>query len=215
MQYVPMPLDSTTKISSISALRNAIVLYENDQRAQLWRRGEKKSSVVDGCDLFDMQEIMRDQIRSSVPCNTFAFTDDGDYLFGVSQRDSSLFMYEISDAQCLGKLYIENLSPLMKISNDRVILSRKNELVMLSITAGNQSSCDRWDITECHTNWRVRVASFRLSDLPPHNCALFEDNEWLDYHSGQCWVETTSACSDEQGENRNPPVMLLLTFNPS
>ena len=116
IQYVPMSRDTKVKISRISAIRNAIVLFENDQRAHLWRIGEEKSSVVEGCD----------QIRLSM-------SDDGNYLHGVSYPDSSLLMYQTSDGRCVEKLYIENLSPMIQISNDRVIISTNNELVMVSI----------------------------------------------------------------------------------
>ncbi|CAF2032494.1 unnamed protein product [Rotaria magnacalcarata] len=61
----------------------------------------------------------------------------------------------------------------MQATTDRLILSRNNQLLLISITKGDTSQ------------WK------RETSNPPQKCSLFEKDEWLACHEVEPWVNTS------------------------
>ncbi|CAF4266971.1 unnamed protein product, partial [Adineta steineri] len=96
-------------------------------------------------------DIERKQIIRTLdydPCKTNAncrthFTEDGKYLFEISQKESLLLMYRVDDNQLLEKLFINSLLPHIEVFKDRLILCSDNELILLCINERDSSSSIR------------------------------------------------------------------------
>ncbi|CAF1181265.1 unnamed protein product [Rotaria sordida] len=164
IKYLPTLINKSTQINKIYSLSTTIVFHDNRQRIYLWYidngnqiitfdhdRLEKEGNCLtlidpNGNKLFvvhDINKSLYGDIRLEISLDTFCLTEDGKYLFGISQKESLLFMYRIDDRKCLEKIFIDNLSPLLKVSNDCLILLRNNELLLISIIDQDASTLKR------------------------------------------------------------------------
>jgi WD40 repeat protein len=164
IKCIPTLLDNKIKIREICVLETFLVFYDNNQRAHLWNiENEHIILTLDHhlCQtnincltliehtgnkwfFYDTKkDRLRVEIRLETSCDVLCFTEDGKYLFGISQKESLLLMYRDDDGQLLEKLLIENLSSHIQVSKDRLILNSNNELLLLSITGRDSSSLKR------------------------------------------------------------------------
>ncbi|CAF1601312.1 unnamed protein product [Rotaria sordida] len=201
IKYLPTLINKSTQINKIYSLSTTIVFHDNRQRIYLWYidngnqiitfdhdRLEKEGNCLtlidpNGNKLFvvhDINKSLYGDIRLEISLDTFCLTEDGKYLFGICQKESLLFMYRIDDRKCLEKIFIDNLSPLLKVSNDCLILLRNNELLLISIIDQDASTLKR------------------NSDGPSKKCILFENEEWLDCHKDEPWIMTSFACTSKK-----------------
>ncbi|CAF3842914.1 unnamed protein product [Rotaria sordida] len=173
IKYLPTLINKSTQINKIYSLSTTIVFHDNRQRIYLWYidngnqiitfdhdRLEKEGNCLtlidpNGNKLFvvhDINKSLYGDIRLEISLDTFCLTEDGKYLFGISQKESLLFMYRIDDWKCLEKIFIDNLSPLLKVSNDCLILLRNNELLLISIIDQDASTLKRAALTKTAVN---------------------------------------------------------------
>ena len=110
IKYFPIVLDSSMKIKEIGISEAALIFYNDHHQAHMWNiDNEHISSPTFVYDT--SRNRRRHKIQVDLSCDAFCFTQDGEYLFGVVQKESLLFMYQVNTGQRLEKLVIENLSP--------------------------------------------------------------------------------------------------------
>ena len=168
IELSPVGLKSGIKIREICALETFMVLYDDNQH---------KWFFYD----VDTGKLNAPIGSKTYCCDAFCFTEDGQYLFGISQQESFLLMYRVNDGELVEKVFIENLLPHIQVCKDRLILSSNDELLLLCITSTDSPS-------------------FRSSIGPTQRCPLFENVDWLDCHKDQDWTATTSMCAFENGK---------------
>jgi hypothetical protein len=84
------------------------------------------------------------EIQLQISCDTFCLTDNEQYLFGICCKKSILFKYQVDNGKFLEKLFLGNLSPpFIQATTDRLILSRKTELILMSISEKDVSPLKR------------------------------------------------------------------------
>ena len=150
IKYVPTLLSKDVKIEKIDIQKNILIFYDCGERVHFWNIDDEKivtlnedfmvfRSIGHTLFIYDTREILRSEIQLAIACDTLRFSDDRKYLFGISCQESILLMYRINDGQLLEKLFIENLSPLMETSKDRLVLCCNNKLILISITEKDSS----------------------------------------------------------------------------
>ena len=164
MKFIPTLLENDVKIREICALETRLVFYDNDHRAYAWdienghiiltlehhlsKMAPNYFTLTEHTGnkwfFYDAKlDSLRAKIEMEPFCDVLCFTEDGKYLFGISQKQSLLLMYRVDDGQLLEKLFIENLSPHIQVSKDRLILSSNNGLLLLGLTETDLLSLKR------------------------------------------------------------------------
>jgi hypothetical protein len=154
IKFLPVLIDKNIKITEISVLDKVLIFYDDDQRTHLWNIENDEQNIItldyhfskintnclyslkhneNKCLIFNVNERSYSEIHLKIPCDVFCFTEDGKYLFGISEKESLLLMYQVDNDQILEKLFIENLSPHIQISKNRLIVNSNNEILLLSI----------------------------------------------------------------------------------
>jgi WD40 repeat protein len=163
IKFIPILLENNIKITEICALETCLVLYDNNQRAHLWDIENehiiltrdhhlRETNIIEHTSgnkwfFYDAKtDRLCAQIGLKTFCDVFCFTEDGKYLFGISQKESLLLMYRVDNGELLEKLFIENLLPHIQVFKDRLILSSSNELFLLCITETDSPSLKRYKI---------------------------------------------------------------------
>jgi WD40 repeat protein len=162
--YRPVKLDKTTKIMAMHTLSSAVVFHDSNQQVHLQMIDDEKPMVNLGrCDIletklnylalfdqtvntliiYDVMEKRRGERRPNISCDSLCFSNDGKYLFGIALKKSILLMYEVNTGKCVEKLFVENLSPLIQATKDRLVLSCNDKLFMMSIAGRNASPFKR------------------------------------------------------------------------
>ena len=152
------------QIKKIHALPTGLILYDNDCQVYLkFSDKEMKMIVLGRADLveiknnrlalldktkneiiiYDVDKLLRGKIRVKLSLDILCFTEDGQYLFGISHKQSLLLMYAAENGKCLEKIFIENLSVCIQATMDRLILSRNKELLLMSIVGKRTSTLKR------------------------------------------------------------------------
>ncbi|CAF1301333.1 unnamed protein product [Adineta steineri] len=139
MELISISLNNNIKIRKISALQSVLVFYDNNQQVYWWNI-ERKQII---------RTLHYDPCKTNATCRTHEehtdnndkyFTEDGKYLFEISQKESLLLMYSVDDSQLLEKLFIDSLLPHIEVLKDRLILCSNNELILLCINETDSSS---------------------------------------------------------------------------
>ncbi len=164
IKFIPILFDTNIQIREIFALETDLVLYDNKQRAHLWNIDNEQINLILDHHFYEIninclslvkktgnkwffynvnREKLLDRISLKLFCDIFCFTEDGKYLFGISQKESLLLMYRVDDGQLLEKLFIENILPHIQISKNYLILSSNNELLLLYIAEKDLSALKR------------------------------------------------------------------------
>jgi hypothetical protein len=159
IKFIPILLENNIKIREICALETCLVFYDYNQRAHLWNIENehifltcdhhlRETSIIEHIDnkwfFYDAKtHKLSAKIGLETFCDVFCFTEDGKYLFGISQKESLLLMYRVDNGELLEKLFIENLSPHIQVSKDRLIVSSNNELLLLCIIETDSPSLKR------------------------------------------------------------------------
>ena len=164
IRFSPVLLDTDIEIKEICALPRNLVFYDNSQRAHLWAVDSEQIIVTLDQAFFEMNNNYRTliertgnkwyfyctkkeetlpRINLDMSCDALCFTEDGTYLFGVSQKESSLFMYRVDNGQILEQLFIENLLPQIQVVKDYLILNSNHELLLMCIIDNEASSLKR------------------------------------------------------------------------
>ncbi len=113
IKFLPVLIDKNIKIREISVLDMVLIFYDNDQRTHLWNIDNEQNIVTldhhfsktngnclyffkdteNKCLIYDVKERLYNEIELKMPCNAFCLTEDGKYLFGISEKESLLLMY--------------------------------------------------------------------------------------------------------------------------
>ena len=165
--YCPMLFNGTTKIKEIFASSTALVFADTNRRVHVCHIDQEMAQITLDADflerknschiladpsgnkwcLYNMESNFHGEIQLETACDVCCFTEDYKYLFGISSKESLLFMYRVADGQCVEKLFIENLSPLIQVSKDYLVLKRNDELLIILITEKDISSLKRLEAT--------------------------------------------------------------------
>jgi len=164
IKHRQVQLDKNVKVEKIYALPTALVLHDNDRRVYLQHIDNTNKIVnLERADLlatkgsrlvlfdksesilliYDVNAMLRGQIQLRTSCDALCLTDDGNYLFVISHKESMLLMYRVNSGKRIEKLFIENLSLLIQATIDRLILTRNNELLLISIAEKGSSTLKR------------------------------------------------------------------------
>ena len=159
IRYHSVQINSKTTITieKIYALPSTLVFRDSSQQMHLkYLDGMQTTIALERADLFqtagnrlalfdrstnqlityDTEKKLRGEIQLEIPLDALCFTKDGEYLFGISQQESLLLMYQVDSGKLLEKLFIENLSRvLIRATNNRLILSRIDEVILLAINS--------------------------------------------------------------------------------
>ncbi|CAF4105784.1 unnamed protein product, partial [Adineta steineri] len=166
MELIFISLDNNIKIRKISGLQSVLVFYDNNQQVYWWDI-ERKQII---------RTLDYDPCKTNANCRTH-FTEDGKYLFEISQKESLLLMYSVNDNQLLEKIFIDSLLPHIEVFKDRIILCSDNELILLCINERDSSS-----------SWIHDTIDSK------RRCALLEQANWIDCHKDEQWITTNSIC---------------------
>jgi hypothetical protein len=96
--------------------------------------------------VYDIERLLRGTIRLQTLCDIICFSENGKYLFGISKKESFLFMYQVDNGKCLEKLFTENIPLLIQATPNRLILNCNNQLVFISIHKETTRPLKRLDI---------------------------------------------------------------------
>lgn len=152
--YRPILFNDTIKIKGIYVSSTALVFVDNNGQVHVWHIGQDiDQTTLDGdflesknsCQiladssgnkwfLYNMKGNFHGEIQLETACDVWSFTEDNKYLFGISCKQSLLFIYRVADGQCVEKIFIEDLSPLIQVSKNYLVLKRNNELLLILIT---------------------------------------------------------------------------------
>jgi hypothetical protein len=164
IKFIPILLNSNVHITGICVLQTILVFYDNHQRAHLYNIDNER--IIQTLDphlcqtnincltrskhisnkwfFYDpTKHRLCNQIEPKLFCDTYCFTENNKYLFGILQKESLLLMYRVDDGQLLEKLFIENLLPHIQVSKDHLIISSNNKLLLLYITEKDSSPFKR------------------------------------------------------------------------
>ncbi|CAF0944155.1 unnamed protein product [Didymodactylos carnosus] len=191
LTYQSIPFDRHPRINRILALPSALVYRDSEAQVYLYEsEPEMKRILLGRADVFesigqrlalfdqanrrlimyDVSRKLRGTIRLRTPLKTLCFTGDGQYLLGISCEKSLLLMYSVNNGKLLQKLFFDNLSPWLQATTDRLVLYRRNELVLL-VVAGKG----------------VTLPDSSLRETSP----LFENKQWFDCHLKKEWTKAS------------------------
>lgn len=155
---------TTTMIEKIYALPSAFVFRNGSQQMHLKYLDDVQNIVaLERADLFattctrlalfdrstnklityDIDKKLRGEIQLETCLDALCFTEDGEYLFGICQTESLLMMYQVNNGKRLERLYIENLSAFIQATRDRLIITRNDQVFLLTIDTGESSRFKR------------------------------------------------------------------------
>jgi hypothetical protein len=159
-----MLFGKTIKIKNFYTMSTILIFHDIDQRVHLWHIYDNKSIITaDHADILEItnnriillnqsldkmiiyyvKKMLHSEIQLEKQCDAFCLTDDAKYLFGVDYKKSTLFMYQVSTRECYETLFIENISPSIQATIDRLILSCTNDPILISISERGMSSLKR------------------------------------------------------------------------
>ena len=167
IEYHSIQLHLKTTIEQVYALPSALLFRDNSQRIHLNYLDDIQTRVTLGCADFvrtagtrlglfdsstnqlityDISKKLRGEIQLETFLDALCLTKDGEYLFGICQKDSLLFMYQMNTGKCLEKLFIENLSGFIQATRDRLIITRLDEILLIAINPENNARFERYSI---------------------------------------------------------------------
>lgn len=166
IKYHSMQFDTDTTIEKLYALSAALVFYDTSHRIHLkYLDKTRKMGVLERADLFetagsrlalydrttnklityDISKKLRGEIQLETTLDALCFTKDGEYLFAIGQKESLLMMYQVDNGKRLEKLFIENLSVFIQATRDYLLVSRMDEVLFMSINAGDKCLSKRYE----------------------------------------------------------------------
>lgn len=160
IDYYSIDIHLKTTIEQIYVISSALIFRDNSQRiymkylddihnrislgrADLVQTSATRLALFDSSTnkliTYDISNKLRGEIQSETFLDALYFTENGDYLFGICQQQSLLFMYQVNTGKCLEKLFIENLSIFIQTTRDRLIVTQLDETLLMAINMENNS----------------------------------------------------------------------------
>ncbi len=164
IKYLQIQLNQNVKVEKIYALPTALVFHDYNHKVHLQRidnttkvvnlecadiltTKSNRLALLDKTEntlvIYDVNLMLRGKIQLQTSCDALCFTEDENYLFVVSHKESMLLMYRVDNGKRVEKLFIENLSVLIQATTNRLILTRNNKLLLISIAEKGSSSLKR------------------------------------------------------------------------